>query len=189
MRSNPTRVYGWWLFKYIKTEIMILGAKQFLMPFRWKKDKLFCFKKIKYEEARNRQWKAGRGFWQDRNISIFWLSADRAVRNNKSDSRVAEFQNVETIFWGPATPCAFPPPRPSIFSDYSFWSNALLTGMTGISLHMRWPLTSQLHGSVSQREQLVFRYGSNPMPNVETITDNVFGVPDRPNYLAQVLRV
>jgi hypothetical protein len=32
----------------------------------------------------------------------------------------------------------------------------LLTGMTGISLHMQWPLTSQLHGSVSQREQLVF---------------------------------
>jgi hypothetical protein len=30
----------------------------------------------------------------------------------------------------------------------------LLTGMTGISLHMQWPLTSQLH--VSQREQLVF---------------------------------
>jgi hypothetical protein len=28
--------------------------------------------------------------------------------------------------------------------------------MTGISLHMHWPLTSQLHGSVSQREQLFF---------------------------------
>jgi hypothetical protein len=38
------------------------------------------------------------------------------------------------------------------FSDYSF---RLLTGMTGISSHMQWPLTSQLHGSVSQREQLV----------------------------------
>jgi hypothetical protein len=32
----------------------------------------------------------------------------------------------------------------------------LLTGMTGISLHMQWPLTSQLHCSVSQREQLFF---------------------------------
>jgi hypothetical protein len=32
----------------------------------------------------------------------------------------------------------------------------LLTGMTGISLHMQWPLTSQSHGSVSQREQLDF---------------------------------
>jgi hypothetical protein len=42
------------------------------------------------------------------------------------------------------------------FSNYSFWSTTLLTGMTGISLHMHWPLTSQLHGSVSQREQLFF---------------------------------
>jgi hypothetical protein len=32
----------------------------------------------------------------------------------------------------------------------------LLTGMTSNSLHMQWPLTSQSHGSVSQREQLVF---------------------------------
>jgi hypothetical protein len=47
------------------------------------------------------------------------------------------------------------------FSDYSFWSTTLLTGMTGISLPMQWPLTSQLHGSVSQREQWVFCYGSN----------------------------
>jgi hypothetical protein len=28
--------------------------------------------------------------------------------------------------------------------------------MTSISLHMQWPLISQLHGSVSQREQLFF---------------------------------
>jgi hypothetical protein len=28
----------------------------------------------------------------------------------------------------------------------------LLTEMTHISLHMQWPLTSQLHGGVSQRE-------------------------------------
>jgi uncharacterized membrane protein YhfC len=32
----------------------------------------------------------------------------------------------------------------------------LLTGMTGISLHMQWPLTSQLNGKVSRREQLFF---------------------------------
>jgi hypothetical protein len=38
--------------------------------------------------------------------------------------------------------------------------------MTGNSLHIQWPLTSELHGSVSQREQLVFRYGSNSTPNV-----------------------
>jgi hypothetical protein len=41
----------------------------------------------------------------------------------------------------------------------------LLTRMTGNCLHMQWPLTSQLHGSVSQREQLVFRYGSNRTPS------------------------
>jgi hypothetical protein len=32
----------------------------------------------------------------------------------------------------------------------------LLTRMTSISLLMQWPLTSQSHGSVSQREQLDF---------------------------------
>jgi hypothetical protein len=32
----------------------------------------------------------------------------------------------------------------------------LLTGMTTISLHIQLPLTSQLHGSFSQREQLFF---------------------------------
>jgi hypothetical protein len=36
--------------------------------------------------------------------------------------------------------------------------------MAGISLHMQWPLTSQSHGSVSQREQLVFCSGSNSTP-------------------------
>jgi hypothetical protein len=54
------------------------------------------------------------------------------------------------VFWS-VTPCAFPPPQPSIFSDYSFRSTALLTGMTGISLHIQWTLTSQSHGTVSQR--------------------------------------
>jgi hypothetical protein len=37
-----------------------------------------------------------------------------------------------------------------------FRSTTLLTGMTGISLHMQWPLTSQSHGTVSQKEQLFF---------------------------------
>jgi hypothetical protein len=40
----------------------------------------------------------------------------------------------------------------------------LLTGMAGNSLHMQWPLTSQLHGSVSQGEQLVFCYGKTKHP-------------------------
>jgi hypothetical protein len=61
-----------------------------------------------------------------------------------------------SFFWGgggSATPCASPPPWPSIFSEYSFCvSTTLLTAMTGMSLHMQWPLTSQSHGSFSQRE-------------------------------------
>jgi hypothetical protein len=52
-------------------------------------------------------------------------------------------------------------PWPSIFSIVLFGSTTLLTGMTSFSLHMQWPLTSQSLGSVSQREQLVFHYGSN----------------------------
>jgi hypothetical protein len=45
--------------------------------------------------------------------------------------------------------------RPPFFLIILFGSTTLLTRMTGNSLHMQWPLTSQLHGSVSQREQLV----------------------------------
>jgi hypothetical protein len=44
-------------------------------------------------------------------------------------------------------------------------STSLLMWMTGISLHVQWPLTSQLHGSFSQREQLVSHSGSNSAPS------------------------
>jgi uncharacterized membrane protein YhfC len=40
--------------------------------------------------------------------------------------------------------------------EFLFGSTTLLTRTTGNSLRMQWPLTSQLHGSVSQREQLFF---------------------------------
>jgi hypothetical protein len=53
---------------------------------------------------------------------------------------------------------------PSFFQIILFGSTTLLSGMTGISWHMQWPLTSQSHGSVSQREQLFFCYGSNSTP-------------------------
>jgi hypothetical protein len=33
---------------------------------------------------------------------------------------------LKWTFFGSATPCASPPPRPSIFSDYSFWVHHLL---------------------------------------------------------------
>jgi hypothetical protein len=42
--------------------------------------------------------------------------------------------------------------------------------MASITLYMQWPLTFQSHGSFSQREQLVFCYGSNSMPNLRILT-------------------
>jgi hypothetical protein len=42
-------------------------------------------------------------------------------------------------------------------------STALSTWMTGISLHMQWPLTSQLHGSIL-KENNFFCYGSSSTP-------------------------
>jgi hypothetical protein len=50
-------------------------------------------------------------------------------------------------FFGSATPCASSPPWPSFVSYYAFLVHHPVTGMTGISLHMQWPLTSQLHDS------------------------------------------
>jgi hypothetical protein len=40
-------------------------------------------------------------------------------------------------------------------------SNTLSTGMTGIFLHMQWPLTSQSHGSILKENNCFFCYGSN----------------------------
>jgi hypothetical protein len=70
------------------------------------------------------------------------------------------------LFWGVSDPfCAYLLLRcPPFFPLIRFVPNTLLTGMTGISLHMQWPLTSQSHGSFSQREQLVFCYSSNSTP-------------------------
>jgi hypothetical protein len=65
---------------------------------------------------------------------------------------------------GSATPCASPPaPQPSVFSNDCFHVHHPITGMTGNSLHMQWPLTSQLHGSFL-KENNCFCYGSNSMP-------------------------
>jgi hypothetical protein len=64
--------------------------------------------------------------------------------------RVKNFTIINNIFffWGGG---GSPPPIILLLGSIT-----LLSGMTGISLHMQWPLTSQLHGSVSQREQLDF---------------------------------
>jgi hypothetical protein len=54
-------------------------------------------------------------------------------------------------FWGqrPFVPLLLlgPPFFPIILFGYT----TLLAGMTGISLHIQWPLTSQLRGSVSKK--------------------------------------
>jgi hypothetical protein len=69
------------------------------------------------------------------------------MENNGGDD-LAVSRNYFFFLGGAAvTPCASPPLRPSIFSDYSFVSATLLTWMTGISLHMPWPLNSQSRGS------------------------------------------
>jgi hypothetical protein len=51
---------------------------------------------------------------------------------------------------------------------------------------MQWPLTSQLHGSVSQREQLSFRYGSNSTP---AKLDTIIEILELESRLAQVLQI
>jgi hypothetical protein len=45
---------------------------------------------------------------------------------------------------------------PPVFPIILFGSTTLLARMTGNCSCMQWPLTSQLRGTVSQREQLVF---------------------------------
>jgi hypothetical protein len=56
---------------------------------------------------------------------------------------------------GWATPCASsPPPWPSIFSQLFF--SCPPPRMTWISLHVQWPLTSQLHGSFLKENNCFF---------------------------------
>jgi uncharacterized membrane protein YhfC len=52
--------------------------------------------------------------------------------------------------------CLFSSLAHHCFPIILFWTTTLLTGMTGISLHIQWPLTSQSHVIVSQREKLLF---------------------------------
>jgi hypothetical protein len=43
-------------------------------------------------------------------------------------------------------------------------STTLSTRMTGISLHMQWPLTSQLHGSFLKEKNWFFITDQTPCP-------------------------
>jgi hypothetical protein len=74
-----------------------------------------------------------------------------------------ELNYVPTIF-GSATPCAFPPPWPSIFSHYSFFVHHPVNRddrhLLALAMASGFSVTRQF----SQREKLVFRYGSNSKP-------------------------
>jgi hypothetical protein len=71
------------------------------------------------------------------------------------------------IFGRLATPCASPPPWPSIFSDYFFLVHHLVNRDDWHTLHVQWPLTSQLHGSFLKETNWFFCYGSNSLPRKE----------------------
>jgi hypothetical protein len=84
----------------------------------------------------------------------------RAVKVYNATGNLARFRNKNTfnlwnyvMFVGQQPLVPFLLLGPPFFPIILFGSTTLLTGMTGISLHMQWPLTSQLHGSISQREQ------------------------------------
>jgi hypothetical protein len=70
--------------------------------------------------------------------------------------KVSPIGRLFFLFFWSATPCASPPPWPPFYPIILLGATTLLTGMTGNSLNMQLHLTSQLHGSVSQREQLFF---------------------------------
>jgi hypothetical protein len=77
----------------------------------------------------------------------YLLTRDRLKKSFDFKNIFAEKfgRNIGGFFWGGAvTPCASPPPRPSIFSIiFLGGSTTLLIRMAGISLHMQWPLTSR----------------------------------------------
>jgi hypothetical protein len=71
-------------------------------------------------------------------------------------------------------PCASSPSWSIVFFQLFFFiSTTLLTRMTGISSHVQWPLTYQLHNSFSQREQLFFIVDQTSRPKV-SITKLIF---------------
>jgi hypothetical protein len=53
----------------------------------------------------------------------------------------------EANFLGASNPLCFSSSSANYFPSILFLSTTLSSRMTGISLHMQWPLTSQLHGS------------------------------------------
>jgi hypothetical protein len=70
-----------------------------------------------------------------------------ATETSESEDSDNDDDDKVSNLWGSVTHCAFPPPWPSIFPIILFLSTTLLTGMTGSSLNMQWPLTSQSQDS------------------------------------------
>jgi hypothetical protein len=69
-------------------------------------------------------------------------------------------------YFRPVAPCASPPPpRPSIFLIILFLSTTLLKGMTSISFHKQWPLTSQSRGSFLKENKWSFFMDQTPRPH------------------------
>jgi hypothetical protein len=85
--------------------------------------------------------------------------------------QIIDDQCTSFLGGGGSDPCAYPPPWPSIFSDYSFsffsdYSFCVhhpLTGRTGNSLHMQWPLT-QSHDSFLKESNCFFVTDETPRP-------------------------
>jgi hypothetical protein len=70
------------------------------------------------------------------------------LKNTFTASQQAAGANVKiTETYGAASPGASPSTRPSTFMIILFLPTMLLTGISGISLHVQWPPTSRLHGS------------------------------------------
>jgi hypothetical protein len=60
-----------------------------------------------------------------------------------------------------------------------------MTGMTSISLHMQFPLTSHSHGCVSQREQLNF-FVMNQTPHPQRQVFNNMSLPSGVNWARRI---
>jgi hypothetical protein len=62
-------------------------------------------------------------------ITAIWLDKVKKQYNCSTLCNIGNLMGqpfIYLFFRGSATPCATPPPRPSIFSDYSFWVHHLV---------------------------------------------------------------
>jgi hypothetical protein len=105
-------------------------------------------------------------FWEKRQFFRLKLSKISENCDHNIDPRLGEFLPNEWlifIFLGqrPLVPLRLL--RPQLFPIILFLSTTLLTGMSGISLNMQWPLTSQSHGCFLKENNYFFLHRSNSM--------------------------